>query len=182
VYRIKSELDQLLGFDTVSAHAETGEIEDTCLINLQDKHNDVSHVVASVSLPMLDEQMMLASNIVVRCRFQDIHAVMNVFHSTKYDNKTMRGFYYVFLLSSKVHCGRSYQLSQILHQDHVHSSDDLTMSRHMSRNKSFSSQVHHKCIEIANNVRLALIIIGMKQKLTNHKQISMPPGMWNMIK
>jgi hypothetical protein len=80
VYQIESEFGPLLGFDTASATADTGDIEDICLINFQVKHKYVSHVITSVSLPMLDEQMMLASNIVIRCRFQDISAVMNVFY------------------------------------------------------------------------------------------------------
>jgi hypothetical protein len=169
VYRIESEFGHMLGFDTPYGDAETGETEDMCLINLQVKHNDVSHDVAYVVLPMLDEQMMIASNIVVRCLFQDIHAVVNVFHSTKYDNKTMPEFYNAFLLSSKVRCGRAYELSENSHQDHVLSSNELTKIMNMSPCKSFPLHVHHRCIEIANNVRLALSTIGMKQKLTNHK-------------
>jgi hypothetical protein len=111
VYRIESQFGQLLGFDTPSVDAKTGETEDMCFIKVQVKHTDVSHAMEYVPLPMLDEHMMLSSNIVVRCRFQDIRAVKNIFHSTKYDNKTMQGFYNVFFLSSKVHCGRTYKLS-----------------------------------------------------------------------
>jgi hypothetical protein len=63
--------------------------EDMCLVNLQVKHDDGSHVVLYVPLSMFDEQTMLSSNIAVRCRYQDICTVMNGFHATRYDNKTM---------------------------------------------------------------------------------------------
>jgi hypothetical protein len=109
------------------------------------------------------------------------YAVMNVFHSTKYNNKTMQEFYNVFLLSSKVHCGRTCELSEMSHRNHVRSSEELTKIRHTSRYKSFPLHIHHKCIvEIANNVHLALSRIGMKQKLriTSESPCHLGCGIW----
>jgi hypothetical protein len=94
----------------------------------------------------------------------------------------MRGFYNVFTISSKVGYGSSYESTEIRCQDHVHSSYELIHRTCMPRYNSFPTRLHEKFLEISKCVHLALSRVGTKQKLTNHKSISMPPGMCNILK
>jgi hypothetical protein len=86
--------------------------------------------------------------------------VTNVYQFSKFDNKAMRGFYNVFLMSSKVGCGFGYEITEIRCQYHIRSSEELTRGNGMSRYKSFPTRLHDKCLE----------------------SISMSSGMWNILK
>jgi hypothetical protein len=64
MYGVKAVFGQLLCFKASSRNIVTGEIEDTCIINLQ-KHKDLPPDAGSVTHPMLEDQTLLRTNIVV---------------------------------------------------------------------------------------------------------------------